>query len=128
MKTLSIFLSLINSLLAGVILLASLTGNELRDATLLWLLIKILAAVGIILTGVLTWLGIMSAVRPGLLALSNLSLVALGAATAVWTLHLAMVTGDMEYYMIVYGGSLIMQGAASLFGFAQESRNLTATS
>ena len=128
MKTLSIFLSLINSLLAGVILLASLTGNELRDATLLWLLIKILAAVGIILTGVLTWLGIMSAVRPGLLALSNLSLVALGAATAVWTLHLAMVTGDMEYYMIVYGGSLIMQGAASLFGFAEESRNLTATS
>jgi hypothetical protein len=128
MKTLSIFLSLINSLLAGVILLASLTGNELRDATLLWLLIKILAAMGIILTGVLTWLGIMSAVRPGLLALSNLSLVALGAATAVWTLHLAMVTGDMEYYMIVYGGSLIMQGAASLFGFAEESRNLTATS
>ena len=128
MKTLSIFLSLINSLLAGVILLASLTGNELRDATLLWLLIKILAAVGIILTGVLTWLGIMSAVRPGLLALSNLSLVALGAATAVWTVHLAMVTGDMEYYMIVYGGSLIMQGAASLFGFAEESRNLTATS
>src|SRR6185503_1504815 len=125
MKTLSIFLSLINSLLAGVILLASLTGNELRDATLLWLLIKILAAMGIILTGVLTWLGIMSAVRPGLLALSNLSLVALGAATAVWTLHLAMVTGDMEYYMIVYGGSLIMQGAASLFGFAEESRNLT---
>lgn len=128
MKTLSIFLSLINSLLAGVILLASLTGNELRDATLLWLLIKILAAVGIILTGVLTWLGIMAAVRPGLLALSNLSLVALGAATAVWTLHLAMVTGDMEYYMIVYSGSLMMQGAASLFGFAEESRNLTATS
>ena len=128
MKTLSIFLSLINSLLAGVILLASLTGNELRDATLLWLLIKILAAMGIILTGVLTWLGIMSTVQPGLLALSNLSLVALGAATAVWTLHLAMVTGDMEYYMIIYGGSLIMQGAASLFGFAEESRNLTATS
>ena len=128
MKTLSIFLSLINSLLAGVILLASLTGNELRDATLLWLLIKIFAAMGIILTGVFTWLGLMSAVRPGLLALSNLSLVALGAATAVWTLHLAMVTGDMEYYMIVYGGSLIMQGAASLFGFAEESRNLTATS
>lgn len=128
MKTLSIFLSLINSLLAGVILLASLTGNELRDATLLWLLIKIFAAMGIILTGVFTWLGLMSAVRPGLLALSNLSLVALGAATAVWTLHLAMVTGDMEYYMIVYGGSLIMQGAASLFGFAEESRNLTAIS
>jgi hypothetical protein len=126
MKTVSIFLSLINSLLAGVILLASVTGNELHDATLLWLLTKILATLGIIATGVLTWLGILSAVRPGLLTLSSLSLVALGAATAVWTLHLAMLTGDMEYYMILYGGSLMMQGAASLFGFAAESGNVTA--
>src|SRR4030095_4534073 len=126
MKTISIFLSLINSLLAGVILLASLTGNELHDATSLWLLTKILAAMGIIVTGVLTWQGIMSTVRPGWLALSNLSLVALGAATAVWTLHLAMVTGDMEYYMILYGGSLMLQGATSLFGFVEESRNVTA--
>lgn len=126
MKTVSIFLSLINSLLAGVILIASLTGNELHEATLLWLLIKVFAALGIILTGVLTWIAILSTVRPGLLALSNLSLVALGAATAVWTLHLAIVTGDMEYYMVLYGGSLMMQGAASLFGFAEESRNVGA--
>jgi hypothetical protein len=125
MKTVSIFLSLINSLLAGVILLASLSGNELQAATLLWLLIKVFAALGIILAGVLTWIGILSAVRPGLLAFSNLALVALGAATAVWTLHLAIVTGDMEYYMVLYGGSLMMQGAASLFGFAEGSRNIT---
>lgn len=125
MKTVSIFLSLINSLLAGVILLASLSGNELQAATLLWLLIKVFAALGIILAGVLTWIGILSAVRPGWLALSNLALVALGAATAVWTLHLAIVTGDMEYHMVLYGGSLMMQGAASLFGFAEGSRNIT---
>jgi hypothetical protein len=31
----------------------------------------------------------------------------------------------MEYYLVVYGGSLAMQGAASLFGFAEEShRNI----
>lgn len=126
MKTLSIFLSLINSLLAGVILLAALSCNELREAALIWLLIKVCAALGIILTGVLTWIGNLATVRPGLLALCNLSVVALGTAMAVWTLHLAMVTGDMEYYMIVYGGSLMMQGAASLFGFAEGSRNISA--
>jgi hypothetical protein len=125
MKTLSIFLSLINSLLAGVILLATLSSNEFHEATLIWFLIKVFAAVGIIATGVLTWIGTLAAVRPGLLALCNLSLVALGAATAVWTLHLAMVSGDMEYYMIVYGGSLMMQGVASLFGFADGPRNIT---
>ena len=126
MKTVSIFLSLINSLLAGVILLAALSGNEFHEAALIWVLIKVFAALGIILTGVLTWIGTLSAVRPGLLALCNLSLVALGAAMAVWTLHLAMVTGDIEYYILVYGGSLMMQGAASLFGFAEGSRNISA--
>lgn len=126
MKTISIFLSLINSLLAGVILLASLTGSEVREAEFLWLFTKILAALGIIVIGVLTWLGSLVAMKPGWLALSSLTPVALGAATSVWTLHLAMVTGDMEYYMILYGGSLMMQGAASLLGLAEESRNVTA--
>ena len=126
MKTISIFLSLINSLLAGVILFASLTGSEVRDATLLWLMTKILAASGIIVIGILTWLGNISNIKPGLMAMSSLFLVALGAATIVWTFHLALVTGDMEYYMVVYGGSLLIQGMASLFGFAEGSRNLSA--
>ena len=125
MKTVSIFLSLINSLLAGVILLASLSSHELRQATSLWLFIKILAATGIIIVGFLTWLGNLTVVQPGWLAFSSLALVALGAATAVWTLHLAITTGDMEYYMVLYGGSLMVQGATSLFGLAGESRNLT---
>jgi hypothetical protein len=125
-KTVSIFLALINSLLAGVILLASLTGNELREAVPFWLLIKAFATLGIILAGALTWIGIVSAVRPRLLALSNLALVALGAAIAAWTLHLAIVTGDLEAYMVLFGGSLMMQGAASLLGFAEETRNITA--
>jgi len=125
MKTVSIFLALINSLLAGLILLASLTGSEVRDATLLWLMTKILAALGIILIGVLTWLGNISNIKRGLMALSSLCLVPLGAATAVWTVHLALVTGDIEYYMVGYGGSLMIQGMASLFGFAEGSRNLT---
>jgi hypothetical protein len=63
--------------------------------------------------------------KPTLMALSSLSLVALGAATVVWTFHLAMTTGDMEYHMVVYGGSLATQGAASLLGFAaEESRTI----
>lgn len=125
MKTVSIFLSLINSLLAGVILLVSLTGSELREVGSLWLMVKVLAAIGIIAIGVLTWLGNVVAIQPGWLALSSLALVALGAATIVWTLHLAIATGDIEYYLVVYGGSLMVQGAASLFGFTGESRNFT---
>jgi len=125
MKTISIFLSLINSLLAGVILLATLTGNDVNEAAFFWLLIKILALGGIIVIGILTFLGNMSTIKTGPMAVSSLFLVALGAATAVWTLHVAMVTGDMEFYMIIYGGSLMTQGAASLLGLAEVPRNIT---
>ena len=124
MKTISIFLSLINSLLAGVILMANLTGNEIREATFLWLLTKLFVTIIIMVIGVLTWLGSMFTFKPTLMALSSLFLVALGAATVVWTFHLAMTTGDMEYYMVIYGGSLATQGAASLLGFAEEPRTI----
>jgi len=126
MRTISIFLSLINSLLAGVILLISLTG-EVPESMLLWSLTKILASSGIIVIGILTWLGNIFAIKPGLTAWSSLFLVALGAATIAWTFHLALVSGDRKYDMAIYGGSLMMQGMASLFGFAGESRNATAS-
>ena len=125
MKTISIFLALVNSLLAGLLIAYSLSGSEIRQAAVWWLLTKVLAGLSVIAIGALMWFGTIGSVRPGLMALGSLSLVALGAATVVWTLHLAVVTGDMEYYMIMYGGSLIMQGAASQFGNPDESRNMT---
>ena len=125
MKTISIFLALVNSLLAGLLIVYSLSGSEIRQAAIWWSLTKVLAGLSVIVIGALMWFVTIGNVRPGLMALGSLSLVALGAATMVWTLHLALVTGDMEYYMIMYGGSLIMQGAASQFGNPGESRNMT---
>ena len=127
MKTISIFLALINSLVAGLLIVFSLSGSEIRQAAAWWTLMKTLAAFSVIVIGALTWLASMRTVRPGLMSLGSLLLVALGAATIVWTLHLALVTRDAEYYMLVYGGSLIVQGASSLFGVLEEPRNSVAT-
>jgi len=127
MKTISIFLALINSLVAGLLIVFSLSGSEIRQAAAWWTLMKTLAAFSVIVIGALTWLASMRTVRQGLMSLGSLLLVALGAATIVWTLHLALVTGDAEYYMLVYGGSLIVQGASSLFGVLEEPRNSVAT-
>ena len=127
MKTISIFLALINSLVAGLLIAFSLSGSEIRQAAAWWTLMKTLAAFSVIVIGALTWLASMRTVRPGLMSLGSLLLVALGAATIVWTLHLALVTGDAEYYMLVYGGSLIVQGISSLFGVLEEPRNSVAT-
>jgi hypothetical protein len=125
MKTISIFLALVNSLLAGLIVAFSLSPTELTQTEAWWSLTKMTAASSVILVGVLTWLGSARPLHAGLLALCSLFLVALGAATIVWTFHLALVSGDIEFFMVLYGGSLAVQGMASLFGFADVSRNVT---
>src|SRR5687768_12808852 len=126
MKTISIFLALMNTLVAGLLIAFSLSGSEIRQAAAWWTLLKTLSAFSVIVIGALTWLASMRTVRPGLISLGSLLLVALGAATIVWTLHLVLVSGDAEYYMLVYGGSLIVQGASSLFGVLQEPRDSVA--
>ena len=127
MKTISIFLALVNSLLAGLLLAASLSGSEIRQAAAWWLLSKVFAALFVIVIGVTTWLGSVHSIMPGVLPLGSLFLVALGAATIVWTIHLSIMSGDMEFYMVMYGISLMIQGMTSLFGFAGESRNIAAS-
>src|SRR5512139_2036951 len=124
MKTISIFLALVNALLAGLLIASSLSPVELRQVEGLWFLTKITLAVAVIIIGVITWLGSIHPVRAGLIPLCSLFLVALGAATVVWTFHIALVTGDMEFHMVVYGGSLAVQGMASLFGLAGDSSSV----
>jgi hypothetical protein len=124
MKTISIFLALINSLMAGLILAFSLSPTELSQTATWWSLTKIATACSVILIAVITWLGSARTANVGLMSLCSLFLVALGAGTTVWTFHLALVSGEIEYYIVVYGGSLGLQGLASLFGFAGESRTV----
>ena len=123
MKTISIFLALINSLVAALLIAFSLSGGEIRQAAAWWTILKTLAGFSVVVIGALTWLASMRTVRPGLMSLGSLFLVGLGAATIVWTLHLTLVTGDVEYYMLAYGGGLILQGVASLFSVLEEPRH-----
>ena len=123
MKTISIFLALINSLLAGFLILLSLSSADVQQAESWWLLIKILAGSSVIMIGVLTWIGSLGYIKPSLAALASMYLVALGAGTTVWTVHLAQMTGDMKYYMLLYGCSLFVQGVAVLFGTSPGTGN-----
>lgn len=116
MKTISIFLALINSLIAGLLITFLLSSPDFQQSAMWWSALRILIAVSIILIGVLTWLDGMLGIQSGLVAIGSIGLVAIGAGTIVWTFHRAQLTGDMEYYMILYGGSLFVQGVALLFG------------
>ena len=126
MKTISIFLALINSLLAGLLITFLLSSVDFQVSAVWWSVFRILVASSIILIGLLTWLDSLAHVHAGLMASSSLSLVAIGAATVAWTFHRALVSGDLQYYMIVYGGSLFVQGIALSFGLSQGQGEISA--
>ncbi len=127
MKTISIFLALINLLFAGFLIALDLSYNGVHLSILWWSLIKLSTAALIIVIGTTVWLEVMGLIQPGPVLLGGLFLVALGPATIVWAIHVALTTGNVEVHMAVYGGSLMVQGMASLFGFAEESRKVTAS-
>ena len=125
MKTISIFLALINLLFAGFLIALDLSYNEIHLNTLWWSLLKLSTAVLIIVIGITVWLEVTGAIRPTLVLLGSIFLIALGPSTIVWAVHVALTTGNVEVHMAVYGGSLMVQGLASLLGFAEESQKLT---
>ena len=125
MKTISIFIALINLLFAGFLIALDLSYNEIHLRTLWWSLLKLSTATVIIAIGIIVWVEVTGAIRPTLVLLGSIFLIALGPATIVWAVHVALTTGNVEVHMAVYGGSLMVQGMASLLGFAEESRKVT---
>lgn len=123
MKTLSIFLALVNSLLAGLLIGFLVSSVDFQLSATWWSAARIVLALSVIVIGALTWIETIAPLPPGLLVLGSLFLVAIGPATSVWTLHRASLSGDMEYYMLMYGGSLFVQGIALLLGLSQSWGN-----
>ena len=120
MKVLSILLALVNSLVAGVILLSCISVSNLRWNGIGWLAVRVASGVLVILTGILTFLDGIQPIGPGKVLMAGLSLVLLGTGSAMWGLHLSIISGDVKNVMILFGGSLVLQGIASIVGL-QES-------
>lgn len=114
MKTISIFLALLNALFAGFLILLDLSYSGLHPASLGWSFLKLSAASSIILIGISAWLGEMGLLRPAPILLGGLFLIALGPATIVWAIHVALTTGGIEFHMVVFAVSLMAQGMSSL--------------
>jgi hypothetical protein len=122
-KTISILLALVNSLAAGLVIAASLPAIQiLHPASSLGQATRVIASVGVIVTGILTWIAACRAINQGMLFLAGLFLVALGTASAVWTIHVALTSGALKDHMLLYGGSLVAQGAASLWNLLSSTR------
>ena len=126
MKTTSLLLALLNALVAGLILAFSLSADEWRQSGEIWSLAKVAGAAFVIGAAALTWLDGTRPRRQSVMMACGLALVALGAASFVWTIHLALVTGDLEAYMLAFGGSLMLQGAMSAMAAGPEPQHAVA--
>ncbi len=124
MKTISILLALVNSLAAGLVITSSVTQVEtVRQAASLWLLTKVLSNLGVIASGILIWVAAGRTTRQGLIVMASLFLVALGTASSVWCIHLALVNGVLKDAMLLYGGSLMAQGSSSIWAAVPSGQN-----
>ena len=119
MKTVSIFLALLNSLFAGLLIVLDLSYHGFLQGVWWWSLLKLSVAGLVIVAGVCVWLREMGLVPPGIVLLGGLFLFALGPATLVWAVHVALSTGDIRFHMAIFGMSLMVQGMASLLGAGQ---------
>jgi hypothetical protein len=122
-KVLSILLALINSLMAGLVLLSCISVSNLRWDGLGWLAARVVIGILVILAGLLTFRDGIQPVGQGKLLLAGLLLVLSGTGSAMWGLHLSIVSGDIKNVMILFGGSLVLQGIASIVGM-QESHGM----
>ncbi len=126
MKTISILLALVNSLAAGLVITSSVTQVEtIRQAASLWLLTKVLSNLGVIASGILIWVAAGRTTRQSLVVMASLFLVALGSASSVWSIHLALVNGVLKDAMLLYGGSLMAQGSSSIWSVVPAGQNPT---
>ncbi|HEX2697955.1 MAG TPA: hypothetical protein VHM28_09615 [Anaerolineales bacterium] len=128
MKTISILFALVNSLAAGLVIAASLPAIQiLHPAASLWNMTKVSASIVVIAAGILTWIAASRATNPNLMIVAGLFLVVLGTASAVWTIHLALISGDIKDHMFLFGGSLMAQGASSIWNLLLEGRLINTT-
>ena len=93
MKVLSILLALVNSLMAGLILLSCISVSNLRWNGIGWLAVRVMTGVLVILTGILTFRDGAQPIGPGKMLMAGLSLVLLGTGSVMWGLHLSIVSG-----------------------------------
>ena len=119
MKVLSILLALVNSLVAGMVLLSCVSVSNLSWDGLGWLAARVTTGMLVILAGILTFRDSTQGIAPGKMLIIGLLLVLLGTGSAMWGLHLSIISGDIKNVMILFGGSLVLQGIASVTGLRE---------
>jgi hypothetical protein len=121
MKTFSLLLSLINTLIAVLIMIFNIS-TSIQQYTGLWnMLLQNITIMTVIFFGVITWFASMTDSNNGAVLLGSIALIITGTVYIVWAYHLTVVGGQVEFFLAGFGASLTLQGLSSLLGFSIEA-------
>ena len=116
MKVISILLAFINSLVGGILILSCVSTGEVLG----WITMKTGAGILAIYFGILTFKDSIQPVRADRMLLNNLFLLIVGLCIFAYGIHWSIVSGDVKNTILLVGGSLFMQGLASVLAIAGE--------
>ena len=112
MKVISILLAFINSLIGGLLILSCVSAGE----ALGWIAFKTGAGILAIYFGILTLKDSIQPIRQSRMLLSGLFLVIVGVSALAWGIHWSIISGDIKNTILLFGGSLFIQGLTSILG------------
>ena len=112
MKVISILLAFLNSLVGGLLILSCVAAGE----SLGWISFKSGAGALAIYFGILTFKDSVQPIRQGRLLLNGIFLIVVGVSAVAWGIHWSITSGDIKNTVLLFGGSLFIQGLTSVLG------------
>ncbi|MBI5823786.1 MAG: hypothetical protein HZB18_07140 [Chloroflexi bacterium] len=112
MKVISILIAFLNSIFGVLLILSCVSAGE----ALGWIAFKTGAGILAIYFGMLTFKDSIQPISQGRLLLSGLLLVIIGVSAFAFGVHWSIVSGDMKNTVLLFGGSLFVQGLTSVLG------------
>ena len=116
MKVISILLAFINALIGGLLILSCVSARE----TFGWIAFKSGAGMLAVYFGALTFKDGIQPINQNRMLLSGLFLVIIGVSAVAWGIHWSIVSGDLKKTVLLFGGSLFIQGLTSVLGMMSE--------
>jgi len=112
MKVVSILLAFLNSLIGVLLILSCVSAGE----SLGWISFKSSAGMLAVYFGIVTFKDSVQPIRQSRVLLNGIFLIVVGISAVAWGIHWSIISGDMKNTVLLFGGSLFIQGLTSVLG------------
>lgn len=115
MKIISILLAFLNSIIGALLILSCISASE----TLGWITTKTGAGILALYFGILTFKDAVQPISQSRMLLNALLIVIISISALMWGIHWSISSGDIKLTLLLFSGSLFVQGLTSILGMLQ---------